>query len=72
MKWIGFVFSLGVGLTCGWLIGHMLGPDPKTRFDATYRSRLDQAWAEGRKAAEAHSQELWQEFDRRRQKPPIS
>lgn len=70
MRWIGFAFSMAAGMACGWLIGHVLGPAPRTRFDATYQSRLDRAWAEGHRAADQRVQELWQEFDRKRRPRP--
>ena len=67
MKWVSLAFSVVIGMACGWLIGHILGPDSQTRFDESYQSRLDRAQAEGRQAAKDRQAALWQEFDRKRQ-----
>ncbi len=73
MKVVTLMLSLTVGMACGYLVGHLLGPAPGTRYDTSYRSRLDQAVAEGRDAAAARTQELWQEFARRKgQTPPAA
>lgn len=65
MRLAAFLFSLCAGAACGYLLGHILGPAPGTRFDASYRSRLDRALAEGKAAAAARAQELQAEFARR-------
>lgn len=50
---------------------YFLGPAPGTTYDANYRSRLDWALEEGRRAATAREQELRQQLEdlRKRGKP---
>lgn len=72
MKWVGLACSVAIGMACGWLIGHVLGPDAQTGYDASYQSRLDRAQAEGRRAAKERRAALWQEFERKRQSRPVS
>ncbi len=67
MKWAGLAFSVVIGMACGWLLGHVLGPAAETRYDTSYQSRLDRAQAEGRRAAQERQAELWQEFEQKRQ-----
>ena len=66
MKIFTLFLSLTVGVACGYMLGHLLGPAPGTRYDSSYKSRLDLAVAEGRAAATAKSKELWQDFARRK------
>ena len=66
MKVVTLILSLAVGVACGYLVGHLLGPAPGTRYDISYKSRLDQAMADGQTAAAAKTKELWQEFARRK------
>ncbi len=67
MKWVGLAFSVALGIACGWSLGHVMGPTDGTRYDTFYRSRLDQARAAGRQAAQERQVELWQEFEKKRQ-----
>lgn len=57
-----FILGTLVGVALGGVVGYLLGPAQNTRFDATYRSRLDRALEEGRKAEEARAEELRREF----------
>lgn len=66
MKIFTLILSLTVGVACGYALGHVLGPAPGTRFDSSYKSRLDMAVAEGQAAAAAKTKELWQEFAHRK------
>ena len=66
MRIVTLILSLTVGVACGYLMGHLLGPAPGTRYDPSYKSRLDQALADGQAAAAAKSKELWQDFARRK------
>ena len=66
MKIVTLILSLTVGVACGYLMGHLLGPAPGTRYDTSYKSRLDQALADGRAAAAGKSKQLWQVFARRK------
>ena len=66
MKIVTLILSLTVGVACGYLMGHLLGPAPGTRYDTSYKSRLDQALADGQPAAAAKAKELWQDFARRK------
>ncbi len=66
MKVATLILSLTVGVACGYLVGHLLGPAPGTRYDTSYKSRLDQAVTDGQAAAAARTRELWQEFARRK------
>lgn len=72
MKWIGLVVSLAAGAACGWVLGHILGPAPQTRFDATYQSRWDRALAEGQTAAAERAQALRLEFERKRRPQSVA
>jgi len=45
--WVGAVLGVGGAL----LLAYLLGPAPGTQYDASYRSRLDHAFDERRRAA---------------------
>ena len=57
-----FVLGTLVGVALGAVAGYLLGPAQGARYDATYRSRLDRALEEGRKAEAAREEELRREF----------
>lgn len=57
-----FVLGTLVGVAVGAVVGYLFGPAQNTRFDAEYRSRLDRALEEGRKAEEVRKEELRREF----------
>jgi gas vesicle protein len=60
-----------VGTALGMATAYLFAPAKETQFDQTYRSRLDHALDEGRKAAAAREAELRQDFIAAKQpKPP--
>ncbi|HRJ43443.1 MAG TPA: hypothetical protein PL105_16270 [Caldilineaceae bacterium] len=65
-------FILGglIGAALGAAVAYLLGPAQATRFDATYRSRLDRALDEGRQAEEARAEELRREFAQAKKRRP--
>ncbi|MBU6349282.1 MAG: hypothetical protein KGS73_03900 [Chloroflexi bacterium] len=52
--WVGALLGVGVAL----LLAYLLGPAPGTQYDANYRSRLDHALDEGRRAAAEQEERL--------------
>ncbi len=56
---VGALLGAGVGL----LLGYIFSPAPDADFDHRYRSRLDQALDEGRKAAAETEAELRRRFE---------
>ena len=52
--WVGAVWGVGGAL----LLAYLLGPAPGSRYDASYRSRLDHALDEGRRAAAEEEERL--------------
>jgi len=52
--------AIGVGIALA--LNYFLGPAPGTTYDANYRSRLDFALDEGRRAALEREQELRQQI----------
>ncbi len=56
---LGALLGGGVGL----LLGYVFSPAPDADFDRHYRSRLDQALDEGRKAAAETEAELRRRFE---------
>lgn len=61
-KSVNFVIGTAIGIAVGALVGYVLAPARDTAMDATYRSRLDKALAEGRQAAALREAELREEF----------
>ncbi len=51
-----------LGTLAALAVGYLYGPAPGTRYDATYRSRLDHALDEGRHAAQEHEQALLRQY----------
>ncbi len=61
-KSVNFVIGTAIGIGIGALVGYVLAPARDAAFDQSYRSRLDKALAEGRKAAALREAELREEF----------
>lgn len=57
-----FLIGAAAGATFAAALHYFLGPAPGTTYDANYRSRLDFALEEGRRAAAAREQELRQQL----------
>jgi hypothetical protein len=51
-----------VGTVAALAVAYLFGPAPDTTYDASYRSRLDDALDEGRKAAQEHEERLIQQY----------
>jgi len=73
---MGRVFSFLIGATIGVLaataVTYLFGPARDTTFDQQYRSRWDQALADGRQAAAEHEAALRQQLAAAKQSPPQS
>jgi len=52
------LIGAAIGAAVAAALNYFLGPAPGTTYDATYRSRLDFALDEGRRAAVEREQEL--------------
>lgn len=65
----GTFFLLGAAIGAGVAVAlnYFLGPAPGTTYDANYRSRLDFALDEGRRAAMEREQQLRQQIVQLRQ-----
>ena len=59
-----------LGAAAGILTAYLFAPAKETNFDQAYRSRLDYALDEGRKAATDREAELRQEFIAAKQPRP--
>lgn len=59
--------ALGAGIAVA--LNYFLGPAPGTTYDANYRSRLDFAFDEGRRAALERENELRQQIKQLRRTP---
>ncbi|BAL98060.1 MULTISPECIES: hypothetical protein [Caldilinea] len=57
-----FLIGAAAGAALAAALHYFLGPAPGTTYDANYRSRLDFALEEGRRAAAAREQELRQQL----------
>lgn len=57
-KLSNFVIGIALGAAVGVVINYLFGPATGTEFNQNYRSRFDQALAEGDRAAEEHEAEL--------------
>lgn len=64
------LIGAAIGAAAAAMLNYLLGPAPGATYDANYRSRLDFALDEGRRAAAEREQELRQQLmDMRRAKP---
>lgn len=59
-----------LGAAAGAIYNYLFAPAPETRFDGSYRSRLDWALAEGEKAATLRELELRAELEAARRTHP--
>lgn len=69
-KFSNLIVGTLVGTAVGVVVAYLFAPAQETRFDQTYRSRLDHALDEGRKAAAAREAELRQDFVNAKQPRP--
>lgn len=74
-KFSNFVLGAAAGAAIATVITYIFGPAHDTKFDATYRSRIDKALEEGQRAAEEQEIELRRQFEEakrggNRQLPP--
>lgn len=57
-KGMYLLIGAALGAAAGTVLNYLLGPADDTTYDANYRSRLDFAFEEGRRAAEEKEGEL--------------
>jgi gas vesicle protein len=65
-----FLIGAALGVAVGLVINYLFAPAPGTEFNKSYRSRLDQAIEEGKKAAEDHERELRQQLEAAKREAP--
>ncbi|MCB0084866.1 MAG: hypothetical protein KDE54_37975 [Caldilineaceae bacterium] len=71
-KLSNFIIGAAVGVAVSAVVSYVFGPTNDAEYDATYRSRLDHALAEGRKAAQARQLEMQQAFvEAKKPKPKL-
>lgn len=68
-KTIYFVLGAAVGAAAGLTYDYLFSPAKETKFDGSYRSRLDWALEEGEKAAALREQQLRLEFEAAKRRP---
>lgn len=69
---ISFVVGATVGVLGATVLTYLFGPVRATTFDQNYRSRWDQALADGRQAAIEHEAMLRQQLAAAKQgRPPL-
>lgn len=69
---LSFLFGAIVGVFAATVLTYLFGPARNTTFDQQYRSRWDQALADGRQAAAEHEVTLRQQLAAAKQSPPPS
>ena len=67
---LSFLLGTGVGLLAATVLTYLFGPARNTTFDQHYRSRWDQALADGREAANEHEAALRQQLGAARKSTP--
>lgn len=67
---LSFLLGAIVGLLAATVVTYLFGPARNTTFDQHYRSRWDQALADGRQAANEHEAALRQQLATAKQSPP--
>ena len=71
-KGMYLLLGAAMGAAVGMALNYFLGPADGTTYDADYRSRLDFAFDEGRRAAEGKERELRRQIIDFRQSKPNS
>ncbi|MEZ4713670.1 MAG: hypothetical protein R3A44_41160 [Caldilineaceae bacterium] len=69
-KLSNFIIGAAIGVAVSAVVSYVFGPTNDAAYDATYRSRLDRALEEGRKAAAARQLEMRQAFVEAKQPKP--
>ena len=65
------LIGAAIGALAAVTFTYIFGPAPNATFDVSYRSRLDNALAEGERAAKEHEAELRRQFEEsKRRRPP--
>ena len=62
-KTVYLLIGVAVGAAAGLVYDYLFSPAQATKFDETYRSRLDWALEEGERAADLREQALRAEFE---------
>lgn len=65
-----FIIGATIGVVAATVITYLFGPASETTFDQTYRSRWDQALADGKQAAAEHEALLRQQLAAAKQARP--
>ncbi len=64
------LIGVAVGAMAAAAYTYIFGPAPNATFDVSYRSRLDNALAEGERAAKEHEAELRRQFEESKRPRP--
>ncbi|MCE7983589.1 MAG: hypothetical protein DYG89_20645 [Caldilinea sp. CFX5] len=67
---LSFLLGATVGVLTATVVTYLFGPARNTTFDQHYRSRWDQALADGRQAADEHEAALRQQLAAAKQSTP--
>lgn len=68
---LSFIVGATVGVVAATALTYLFGPARETTFDQRYRSRLDQALADGRQAALEHETLLRHQLAAAKQTRPV-
>jgi hypothetical protein len=66
-----FIIGAAIGAVVAFTLNYFFGPADGTTYDQNYRSRLDYAMDEGKRAAAEREAELRREFDAYRRPPGL-
>lgn len=66
---LSFLLGATVGVLAATVATYLFGPARNTTFDQHYRSRWDQALADGKQAADEHEAALRQQLAAAKQQP---
>lgn len=66
---LSFLLGAAIGVTAATVVTYLFGPARDTTFDQHYRSRWDQALADGKQAADEHEAALRQQLAAAKQAP---
>jgi hypothetical protein len=67
---LSFLFGATLGVVAATVVTYLFGPAHNTTFDQHYRSRWNQALADGRQAADEHEAALRQQLAAAKQPRP--
>lgn len=67
---LSFLLGATIGMAAATVVTYLFGPARNTNFNQHYRSRWDQALADGRQAADEHEAALRQQLAAAKQPRP--